>query len=466
MSETDLRRLIPAVGPLLDRDDLAELCDRHGRGRVKEALSEVLEELRERMAEEGASVLDETEKLCPAVEARLGEAGPSMRRVINATGVVLHTNLGRAPLSALALQTLAGRVDGYLNVEMDLETGARGKRASGLAERLGRLTGCEAAMVVNNNAAAVMLTLDTLARDRDVIVSRGELVEIGGAFRVPDVMAQSGARLVEVGTTNRTRIRDYAEAISEQTGALLKVHPSNFRIVGFTEEASLREITLLASERDVVSIYDLGSGALSIPRADGAPVVRGEETVREALAAGFDVVTFSGDKLLGGPQSGLILGKRELLARIRRNPLYRALRVDKVTLLLLEATLISYERGAETREVPAQRMLAVSVDDLKDRALAIAEEVADLNGLQCRPSETRAAAGGGSAPLDRIASFGLRVEVAGLGADATLARLRRAPVPIVGRIEDDAVWLDLRTVDPADDGSVVDAIRALPSSEG
>jgi L-seryl-tRNA(Ser) seleniumtransferase len=386
--------------------------------------------------------------------------------VVNATGVVIHTNLGRAPLAREALRAVEERLGGYVNVEMDLATGERGRRAEGIAERLRRLTGAPASLVVNNNAAAVLLALDTLARGREVVVSRGELVEIGGAFRVPDVMARSGATLVEVGTTNRTRLQDYARAIGPGTAALLKVHPSNFRIVGFTEEAPLADVAGLARERGVASLFDLGSGALRLPETGGRRVVGDETTVAEALAAGADLVMFSGDKLLGGPQAGIVVGREDLVALLKGNPLYRALRVDKLVMTVLEATLAIYEASREREAVPVQRMLATGEAELEARARRVLQRIEGAAGpLGAGVGSLQSAAGGGSAPLHPIPSRGLVLRPRGVTADGLLAWLRRATPPIVARIEDGAVVLDFRTVFPEQDEDVVAALgRDLPGA--
>lgn len=461
----DPRSRVPAMGELLERPELEEAIASHGRGAVKQALESHLEELRSGLT--GSSAADgarlDGAAITTAVATRMAGRALSLRHVINATGVVLHTNLGRAPLSRAALDAvheLAGR---YLNVEMDLDSGERGKRAAGIAAKLARLTGCAASLVVNNNAAAVLLTLDTLGRGREVIVSRGELVEIGGAFRIPDVMAKSGARLVEVGTTNRTRLGDYERAIGPDTAALMKVHPSNFRIVGFTEEAPGPAVAELARRRGLPALYDLGSGALRLPEHGGVPVVHGEATVADALRQGFDVVTFSGDKLLGGPQAGFIVGAPELIGRIRRNPLYRALRVDKVTLLLVEATLLAYEREREAHDVPAIRMLALPAEEVERRGRAVVAALADAATLGASLVATMSTPGGGSAPGEGLPSWAIALAPAGVAPDRVLAWLRAHEPAIVARIENDAVLLDLRTVAPDEDAALIAALsRPLP----
>lgn len=367
-----------------------------------------------------------------------------LRRTINATGVVLHTNLGRAPMSARAAAAAAEAARGYLNLELDLETGRRGERATGLQGPLTRLTGAEAALAVNNNAAAVLLMLTALAAGREVVVSRGELVEIGGAFRVPDVVTAGGARLVEVGTTNRTRLRDYADAIGPATAAVLRVHPSNFRVVGFTEAPERRELAALARERGVLYLEDLGAGAL----VEGL----GEPTVAEVLAGGADVVCFSGDKLLGGPQAGIAVGRAEPVARMRRHPLYRALRLDRLVLAALEATLLDYEAGSVP---PAVAMLRMEPTAIRRRAEAWATRLA---GLPVHVERDEGRSGGGTLPEEALPTWVVALRVP--DADAFAARLRAGEPPVVARIADGALRLDPRTVLEEEEDALIAAVRA------
>lgn len=370
--------------------------------------------------------------------------------VINATGVLLHTNFGRAPLSQRALRAVAELGAGYTNLEYDLSAGERGSRYARVARPLRALTGAEDALVVNNCAAAVLLVLDTFARDREVVVSRGQLIEIGGGFRLPEVLERSGARLVEVGTTNKTYPRDYRDAWNERTALFMRTHPSNYRVSGFVAEVGAQSMAALAKELGVVSFEDLGSGALVDVRRFG---LDREPTVAEEIAAGMDLVAFSGDKLLGGPQCGVVCGRAELVAALRRNPLLRALRVDKMTLAALSATLASYLEPGKLLEIPLYAMLAATAEDLRARSHAVAERVADECVGVC---ETASTTGGGTLPLSSLPSAGLKV----LGGAGLARRLRGLARPVVGRIEDDALLLDLRTVDPADDETLAAGLAA------
>src|SRR6516164_5519594 len=370
-------RIIPSVEQLRQRDAMQTLETRYGRTAVVDALRDETNALRERLgsgAIAAVTVKDAVDTIERGVEARLRAAmRPSLVRVINATGVIVHTNLGRAPLSEAALARVQEVAGGYTNLEYDLAAGARGRRDVHAEKLIARLTGAEAAVVVNNNAAATLLMLAAMAAGREVIISRGELVEIGGGFRVPDVMAQSGAILREVGTTNRTRVADYAAAISDRTALVLRVHPSNFRVIGFTERPSLDELTALGHRFQIRVAEDLGSGWLGWPdRTSLPPALRDEPIVSESIAAGADVVCFSGDKLLGGPQAGIIAGRREAVDRIRRHPLMRALRVDKLTYAALEATLEEHAVGRGVEAVPVQRMLRMTAADIGRRADALA----------------------------------------------------------------------------------------------
>ena len=362
-------------------------------------------------------------------------AAPRLRRVLNATGVVVHTNLGRAPLAEEALERMREAAAGYSNLEYDLDEGARGSRQDHVAPLLCELTGAEAALVVNNNAAAVLLAVAALAEGRDVLVSRGELVEIGDGFRIPDVLARSGARLVEVGTTNRTRVEDYERALGDRTALTLRVHQSNFRIVGFTDSPDSGALARLAEERGVLLVDDLGSGVL--------PDIGDEPTVARSLAAGAHLVTFSGDKLLGGPQAGIAVGRAELVERLRRHPFHRALRADKLTLAALEGTLALYRSGKET---PVLRMLAEPPEAVRSRA----ERLAEFTGG--RVEQTVARAGGGSLPTTDLESFACALE------ESLAEPLRRADPPVIGIVRDGVLLLDCRTLT---DDEVEEAARAV-----
>ncbi|MBI3914188.1 MAG: L-seryl-tRNA(Sec) selenium transferase, partial [Chloroflexi bacterium] len=377
----------------------------------------------------------------------------SLVPVINATGVILHTNLGRAPLSEDTLNAMRLAAQGYSNLEYDLEKGERGSRHSHAEEILKRLTGAEAALVVNNNAAAVLLILSAFAKKREVIISRGQLVEIGGGFRVPDVMKQSGAKLVEVGTTNRTRTQDFANAITEKTALLLRVHRSNFRIVGFTEDASLQDLVALARERGVIVADDLGSGALLDTAAYG---LAREPTPQESWQAGVALVSFSGDKLLGGPQAGIILGKKEEIERLKRFPLTRALRVDKVTLAGLHATLLHYLKNEAAQKIPVWMMIAASRDDIGKRAEQWAERLRARN-FDCAVIDTQSTVGGGALPGETLPTRALALRVA--SPDKFAARLRENYPPIVARIEGDRIVFDPRTVSEKEEAALLDGVE-------
>jgi L-seryl-tRNA(Ser) seleniumtransferase len=362
----------------------------------------------------------------------------------------VHTNLGRAPLAAAAIARVQEVAAGYTNLEYDLTAGTRGRRDTHAEKLIARLTGADAAVVVNNNAAATILLLAALAQGREVVISRGELVEIGGGFRVPDVMAQSGAILREVGTTNRTRVSDYAAAIGDRTGLILRVHPSNFKVVGFTERAPLAELVALGRRFNIPVAEDLGSGWLGRLQGDDAPdALRDEPIVSDSVAAGADVVCFSGDKLLGGPQAGIIAGRREALDPIRRHPLMRALRVDKLTYAALEATLEQHAIGHHL-DVPVQRMLWMGTDEIGRRADALAAALND-SGWTARVIDGMSTIGGGSAPGSELPTRLVEISKDGMTADRIEQRLRSVDPPVIARIQDDRVVLDLRTVLPDED---------------
>ncbi|MGH2733937.1 MAG: L-seryl-tRNA(Sec) selenium transferase [Actinomycetota bacterium] len=380
--------------------------------------------------------------------------------VVNATGVLIHTNLGRVPLGAAQLEAVAEIAGGYSNLEYDLEAGGRGSRYDHAGALLTLVTGAEAALVVNNNAAAVLLSLAALCGGKEVVISRGELIEIGGEFRIPEVLSLSGARLVEVGTTNRTHLADYERAIGGETAAILKVHPSNYRVVGFTKQVPARDLARLALGRKVYFIHDLGSGYLE--SGQGADWAANEPPVEHALADGADLVTFSGDKLLGGPQAGVIAGRAALVAKIARHPLLRAVRVDKMTLAALEATLETYLDGRLT-ELPLWRMALTPAEELEGRARALAERLDATTGLKAEAVPSGAVTGGGSLPGEQLASWAVALVHESRGASELERSLRMGDPPIVGRIEDDRVLLDLRTVPPEIDDPVADLVRAALS---
>ena len=378
---------------------------------------------------------------------------PSLRPVINATGVIIHTNLGRAPLSDEAIEAMAAVSRGYSNLEFDLEAGERGSRYAHMESALVRLTGAEAAMAVNNNASALLLALSALCRDREVIISRGQAVEIGGGFRIPDVMRQSGARLVEVGTTNRTYLRDYEAAITEETRAIMRVHASNFRIIGFTESPGIESLARRAHEHGLHLLDDLGSGCLIDPRPFG---LAHEPTVQESVAAGADLTLFSGDKLLGGPQAGVIIGRKALVDELRRHPLARAVRMDKATIAGLNATLLHYLRGEALAKVPVWRMIGMPVKDIERRANRWARAV----GPSAAVVDGRSMVGGGSLPEESLPTKLLAISGDGPHLTEVARRLRTGNPAVVARIEDGVLLLDPRTVRPDEDAALLKALKA------
>jgi len=446
------RRVIPSIEQLRQRPVIRALEAQYGAAAAVDALRAGTDVVRKAITATGPPAD------AHAIAIRIEQAAAdhldrvfrsSLRRVINATGVVLHTNLGRAPLAAAAIDRIREVAAGYASLEYDLAAGSRGRRDVHAEGLLCRLTGAAGAVVVNNNAAATMIILAALAAGREVVVSRGELVEIGGGFRVPDVMAQSGALLREVGTTNKTRLNDYAAAISDRTALILRVHPSNFRIEGFTARPALEELVALGARLNVPVVEDLGSGHLAaIPNH---PLGGVEPSVEASVAAGVGLCCFSGDKLLGGPQAGIIVGRTTLVDTIRRHPLMRALRVDKLTYAALEATLAEYAAGRGATTVPVQQMLMMSADAIRPRADALATIINQAAGWKADVVEGMSAVGGGSAPGVELPTWLVSIEKDGLSAAALEERLRGAAVPIVARIEQDRVVIDLRTVDPADD---------------
>jgi len=457
------RRAIPSLERLLERPALVALAHRYGRDTVLGAARRAADAFRAVASETpgtgGASAPDGVEAVSEWLERHVAHdlaarLHTSLRPAINATGVIVHTNLGRAPLAPDALAALVRVGAGYSNLEYDLAAGARGHRHVHAEALVTQLTGADAALVVNNNAAAVLLVLAALGNGREVIVSRGELVEIGGGFRVPDVCAQSGATLREVGTTNRTRVADYAAAISDRTAVLLRVHPSNFRIEGFTERPPIEELAALARQFSLPLVEDLGSGWLGL--ADETPVdcLSEEPSVSASLGAGADLVTFSGDKLLGGPQAGIIAGRRDLIDRVRRHPLMRAVRADKLVYAALEATLALWAQPAERTRIPVHRMLTMGIDEIERRARALVAGLAGVTGVRAQILDGASTIGGGSAPGSTLPTKLIAISVDGLSASALEARLRAGDPPVVARIVDELVVLDLRTVESPEDTTI------------
>jgi len=463
-------RALPSVDSLLRTGTGALLRARIGSEQATLLARRVTDELRGRILNGGidtkggdvaAELLLEAERLLSSRHEQ--QLANGIHRVINATGVILHTNLGRAPLSDAARRALA-EAAAYCNLEFDLNSGNRGRRGGRVEDLLAMLTGTEGALVVNNCAAAALLVLSVLARDGETIVSRGELVEIGGDFRVPEVMAQSGTQMIEVGTTNRTKLADYQAAITDHTRLIMRVHTSNYRIVGFTHTPTLNELADLAHEQGLALYEDAGSGAVIDFTGNG---ITGEPVIRESFEAGVDVISFSGDKLMGGPQAGILVGRAEVIERLRKHSLYRALRADKLRLAALEATLDAYARGATSTEIPTHQMIAMSFVELEVRAtrfVAQLKEQSATSSLRAEVIEGESAIGGGAAPTARLRTPLISITDAHLKPNDIEEWLRQSRPPIIARIEDNQVLLDLRTVATADEASVLSALISIASA--
>jgi L-seryl-tRNA(Ser) seleniumtransferase len=447
-------RLLPSIDRLLHEANANELIAEYGREAVRDALRIVLEAARE-WVRQGGNPPTPSVLLNSAAEVLGKSYQSSLRPVINATGVIIHTNLGRAPLSEAAQEAMVMAAVGYSTLEYDLEAGTRGKRDIHAEALIKEVTGAEAALVVNNNAAALILLLTTLASSREVIISRGQLVEIGGGFRVPDIMIRSGAKLIEVGTTNRTYLEDFADAITPQTALLMRAHASNFKQIGFTHQPEIGALAELAHKHGLFAVDDLGSGALIDTSVYG---LEHEPTVQEAISAGVDLVAFSGDKLLGGPQAGIIAGKAALVDKLKKNPLARAVRIDKLCLAALVATLHHYRIGNAITHVPVLRMIAMTAEQCRSRAMAWATELAH-DQLETEIVATESAVGGGSLPGGTLPSYALALHPS--NADECATRLRHQPQPIITRIADGRVLLDPRTVLPGQDAEVIRALKAV-----
>ena len=464
-SKADLYRKLPSVDQLLHSPDLTAIISSEGQAPVADAARAMLARMRAEIASarlDAAAVDLALSGISGAIERQVRQSLTySLRPLINATGVILHTNLGRAPIAGSALEHIRNAASGYSNLEFDVETADRGKRDVHVDRLFRKLlddrgTVAISTIVVNNNAAAVLLALNTLAEDGEVIVSRGELVEIGGSFRIPDVMSKSNATLREVGSTNRTRVADYERAINEKTQLLLRVHRSNFQITGFTEQPAIEELAALARARNIPLMEDLGSGALFDLRTIG---VSGEPGVLDSLQAGADIVSYSGDKLLGGPQAGILSGRTDLIARMRANSLFRALRVDKLTYAALEATLLAYVKH-DHDAIPALRMMHLSKAEIAPRTEAVAAKSGSKE-LTVEMIDGESVIGGGAAPSAVLPTKLLAVTRDGLSADEISARLRASEPPVIARVEEGRVLLDLRTVFPEQDENVIAALRAL-----
>jgi len=462
--ENPLRKL-PSVSQLLDSAPLRGLLKTASRHVVVSGVRTFLDQLRSQMSQAVGDVrVPSPHDLAQRIASWLGDQNrPALRPTINATGVLLHTGLGRAPLAEAALDEIRLVAGGYCNLEFDLRSGRRGRRTQSVERLICQITGAEAATVVNNNAAATVLSLAALAAGREVIVSRGELVEIGGSFRLPEVMQTSGALLREVGTTNKTRLEDYRQAIGPTTAALLRVHPSNYRVVGFTERPDLDDLVALAHRHNLVLIDDIGSGALIDLTRFG---LADEPLAATSIKAGADLVLFSGDKLLGGPQCGIIAGRQERVDEVARHPLFRAVRVDKLTLAALGATLrLSRDPANAEQHVPLVRMLATSLENLQQRAARLAPQLARSPLVASATVEScHSTLGGGSVPTQDIPSWAVVISPRDMTVDALAQRLRCADVPVVGRIADDRIWLDLRTVLPNQDVALVQVLESLDAN--
>ncbi len=468
----ELLRKLPAVDEVLKEQRTQQWLEKHPRVLVLEAVRTAVEERRKAIlktaekdaGEKTAGQSVSMPEILDHAETILGELSePSLRPVINATGVVVHTNLGRSILSDKAIQRIVEVSRSYSNLEYNIRVGERGKRYTHIEDILIRLTGVEAATAVNNNAAAVLLCLNTLARGKEVIVSRGELVEIGGSFRVPEVMERSGAKLREVGATNKTHLKDYEKAINENTGLLLKVHTSNYKIVGFTKEVTPAELSVLGKKRNIPVMWDLGSGSFIDLASYG---VGDEPTVKQAADAGVDVLTFSGDKLLGGPQAGLILGKKAYLDPIRSNPLARALRIDKLTLAGLEATLTQYlDEEKAARDIPTLWMLTQPLEEIERKARLLARGFAGLAGLTVSLQDEMSQTGGGALPTGILPTKAVSISHQSLSANQIESRLRLGKPHVITRIKEGMVLFDPRTLNDEEIGKIVEAVGKITSSQ-
>jgi L-seryl-tRNA(Ser) seleniumtransferase len=472
MAEKNLFTLIPKVDEILDKDEIKELLTHIPRKTVLDSIRLLIDELRDNIKgktldEKG--ILEEIKNIPEKIANKAEEKNAyKLRRVVNATGVVIHTNLGRSLINEKIMDNIRDIAINYSNLEYDLATGSRGSRYSHLEEIICEITGGEAAMVVNNNAAAVMLVLSSMAKGKEVIVSRGELIEIGGSFRIPDVMEQSGASLVEVGTTNKTHLWDFENAINENTGALLKVHTSNYRVLGFTSNVDSSELFELKEKYNIPLIDDLGSGVLVDLSKYG---IEYEPTVQESLKKGVDIVTFSGDKLLGGPQVGIIVGKREYIEKMKKNPLTRAFRVDKFTISALEATLRYYlDEGVASKEIPTLSMLSMNRDEIERKAIELKSKIIDIikdDNFKIDIEDNFSEVGGGSLPLEKLPTKCIVLTIENLSTQEFENNLRKFNIPIITRLYKDRIYMDLRTIKEEEYNIVVEGLSfALNRTKG
>ncbi|GCD09125.1 L-seryl-tRNA(Sec) selenium transferase [Clostridium tagluense] len=456
----ELLRSLPKVDELLQEETIKMQLESNIRVLVLDSLREAIELYRKAILNDEIQALTKEEVISYSIKLLNKKNSPKLRKVINATGTVVHTNLGRSLLSKDAIDRVINVAENYNNLEYDIEKGKRGSRYSHIEDILIKITGGEAAMVVNNNAAAVMLALDTLCREKEAIVSRGQLVEIGGSFRVPEVMKFSGAKLVEVGTTNRTHLYDYEDNITENTGVLLKVHTSNFKIMGFTEEVSIEDLVVLGNGKDIPVVEDIGSGVLIDFSKYGFVY---EPTVQESIKKGIDVVTFSGDKMLGGPQAGIIVGKKKYIDRMRKNQLTRALRIDKMTLAALEGTLAHYLEEAEAiKNIPTLNMLLCNKEELKKSAKKLKRMLQNkTDKFTFTIDNDYSMVGGGSMPTEKIETYVIKIKSESYGAQQIEEILRMNEVAIIVRISNNEVIMDLRTLFEKDYGLIVEAFKSM-----
>ncbi|MDI6617393.1 MAG: L-seryl-tRNA(Sec) selenium transferase [Clostridiales bacterium] len=446
MDKKQLLNAIPKVDEILNTKDILDITVSVPRHIVADATREVLENVREDIINDKCDTIDIKNIICDIKDMAIQKNRNHLRRVINASGIIIHTNLGRSLLCSEAIDAVSSAARHYCNLEFDIEKKQRGSRYSHIEWIIREITGAESAMAVNNNAAAVLLALSTLCKNREAVVSRGELVEIGGSFRIPDVMELSGAKLIEVGTTNRTHLYDYENAISENTGALLKIHTSNYRIVGFTESVSGRDIAPLAHKNDVPVIMDIGSGNFVDFTKYG---ISGEPTVQDAIKSGIDIVTFSGDKMLGGPQAGLIVGKKKYIDLMKKNPLTRAVRLDKMTIAALEATLRKYlDIEDAVKTIPTLRMITLSADELEKKAVKLLNMIKNSAGDYADLSIMReySEVGGGSMPLENLPTFAVSIKPLNITINELEKGLRNASIPIIARTYKDSLLMDARTI--------------------
>ena len=461
MNKEQNLKSIPAVDKILNYAEIKELHNLYSREQIVESVRYVINEIRNKILD--SEIIDISEEdILKNIEINLYENSLlSLKPVVNATGVIIHTNLGRLPLCEDAIKNIVNISRSYSNLEVDLESGERSKRQLHIRDILNKLTGCESNLVVNNNAAAVMLAVNTFAIDREVIISRGELIEIGGSFRLPDIIEQSGARLVEVGTTNRTRPEDYENAINDNTALILKCHTSNYKIMGYTESVDINDLAVIGKKHNVIVVEDLGSGLLVDLRKYNLPY---EPLISQSVEAGADIVTFSGDKLLGATQAGILLGKKKLIDRLEKNPLLRAIRVDKLCLAALESTLrLYFNFNKLEKELPLINFLTVSEDELKGRADDLGCKIEKLlqEDAQVQVKEEFSQIGGGSLPLTELKTFAVYIKFHKLSAKEASSRLRKCKTPIISRIKDDFVVMDLRTCFESDEQKIVEAIKEI-----